>query len=181
MNSRIPSFHKFQNTREVIEDIDRDNNLELHLGTTLSIDIAGLFTILCWITINATKNKNKTHLMSTPKQLFYGAITSELRRFRMLNFQQLLLIRYFNSLTENISWRDVSSPIQDEPFLGLLTDGRQKGPLLLRKICHTYPRMVKPVTVVPYLKKIQKIYELHDTLLELCWLQHFSPEITKFY
>ena len=47
MNSRIPSFHKFQNTREVIEDIDRDNNLELHLGTTLSIDIAGLFTILC--------------------------------------------------------------------------------------------------------------------------------------
>ena len=28
-------------------------------------------------------------------------------------------------------------------------------------------------TVIPYLKKIQKIYESHDTALEFCWHQYF--------
>ena len=27
--------------------------------------------------------------------------------------------------------------------------------------------------VIPYLKKIQKTYELHDTLLDFCWHQRF--------
>ena len=31
------------------------------------------------------------------------------------------------------------------------------------KICHTYPTMMKLGTVIPYLKKIQKIYESRDT------------------
>ena len=35
--------------------------------------------------------------------------------------------------------------------------------LPFRKICHTYPTMMKLGTVIPYLKKIQKIYELRDT------------------
>ena len=35
----------------------------------------------------------------------------------------------------------------------------------LPKICHTYPTIMKPDTVIPYLKKIQKIYESRDTAL----------------
>ena len=30
------------------------------------------------------------------------------------------------------------------------------------KICHRYPTMMKLGTVIPYLKKIQKIYESRD-------------------
>ena len=41
--------------------------------------------------------------------------------------------------------------------------GEQKGPL--PKICHTYPTLMKYDTLVPYLKKIQKIYKSHDTSL----------------
>ena len=32
-------------------------------------------------------------------------------------------------------------------------------------ICHIYPKMMKLGIVMPYLKKIQKIYESRDTLL----------------
>ena len=38
----------------------------------------------------------------------------------------------------------------------------------LPKIGHTYPIIMKLDTVIPYLKKIQKIYESHDTSLEIC-------------
>ena len=34
------------------------------------------------------------------------------------------------------------------------------------KIYHTYPTMMKLGTVIPYLKKIQKLYESRDTPLE---------------
>ena len=44
--------------------------------------------------------------------------------------------------------------------------GGQKGPL--PKICYTYPTMMKLGTVIPYPKKIQKIYESRDTPLEFC-------------
>ena len=43
-------------------------------------------------------------------------------------------------------------------------EGGKKAPL--PKICHTYPTMMKLVTVIPYLKEIQKIYESRDTPLE---------------
>ena len=33
----------------------------------------------------------------------------------------------------------------------------------LSKICHTYPTMMKLATVIPYIKKLKKIYESHDT------------------
>ena len=36
------------------------------------------------------------------------------------------------------------------------------------KVCHTYPTMIKLGTLTPYPKKIQKIYESLDTLLEFC-------------
>ena len=38
----------------------------------------------------------------------------------------------------------------------------------LPKICHAFPTMMKLVTIIPYPKKIQKIYESRDTLLEFC-------------
>ena len=38
----------------------------------------------------------------------------------------------------------------------------------LPKISHTYPTMIKLVTVIPYLKKIQKTFISHDTPLEFC-------------
>ena len=39
---------------------------------------------------------------------------------------------------------------------------------LLPKICHIYPTMMKLRTVIPHLKKIQKIFESHDTPSEFC-------------
>ena len=45
-------------------------------------------------------------------------------------------------------------------------EGRQESPL--PKICHTYPTMMKLGTVMPDLKKLQKLYESRDTPLEFC-------------
>ena len=42
----------------------------------------------------------------------------------------------------------------------------QKEPL--PKICHTYPTVMKLGKVLPYLKKIRKIYESSGTLHEFC-------------
>ena len=50
----------------------------------------------------------------------------------------------------------VFNPIQDGHFAGCSRIGRQKGPL---------PEIW---TVIPYLKKIQKIYESRDIPLDLC-------------
>ena len=36
------------------------------------------------------------------------------------------------------------------------------------KICHTYPVMMNLGTVIPYLEKIQKIYQLRDAHREFC-------------
>ena len=33
--------------------------------------------------------------------------------------------------------------------------------------------MIKPGTVIPYLKKFQKTFKLRDALLKFCWYQHF--------
>ena len=53
----------------------------------------------------------------------------------------------------------------------------EKGPVI--HILHwwkTYPTMMELGTVIPYLKKIQKIYESRDTPPEFCWHQHFFTE-----
>ena len=74
------------------------------------------------------------------------------------------------------------NPIQDGHFWGCskmgVGGGGKKSPLL--KICHTYPAMMKLSTVIPYLKKIPKLYKSRDTPPEFCWHQHFFPEISKF-
>ena len=56
--------------------------------------------------------------------------------------------------------------------------GGQKDPL--PKICHTHSAVMKLGTVIPYLKKIQKIYESRDTPLDSADISIFSPEISKF-
>ena len=48
--------------------------------------------------------------------------------------------------------------------------GDQERPL--PKICHTYPTVMKLGTVIPYLKKIQKIFESRDTPPDFCWHKH---------
>ena len=59
------------------------------------------------------------------------------------------------------------NPIQDGHFRGCSrTAGAKKAPL--PKICHTYPTMMKLGTVIPYLKKIQKIYESRDAPSDFC-------------
>ena len=44
--------------------------------------------------------------------------------------------------------------------------GAKRSPL--PKFCHTYPTVMKLGTVIPYLKKIQKIYESCDTSPDFC-------------
>ena len=39
---------------------------------------------------------------------------------------------------------------------------------ILANICHTYPTTMKLATVIPHLKKIQKLYESRDTPPEFC-------------
>ena len=41
-------------------------------------------------------------------------------------------------------------------------------PAPLPKIRHTYPKMMKLGTVIPYLRKIQKMYKSRDISLEFC-------------
>ena len=48
--------------------------------------------------------------------------------------------------------------------------GGKKVPL--PKTCHTYPTMMKLGTVIPYPKKIQKIYESRDTTLRFSAFFH---------
>ena len=65
------------------------------------------------------------------------------------------------------------NPIQDGPFRSC--SGWWGGPQ--RYYClksATHPAMMKIGTLIPYLKKIQKIYKSCDTPLELCRYQHFS-------
>ena len=59
-------------------------------------------------------------------------------------------------------------PCSGWAFLGLLTDGGQKAPPPLPKICHKYHLMMKLGTVILYLKVIQEIYESRDTPVEFC-------------
>ena len=60
------------------------------------------------------------------------------------------------------------NPTQDGLFGATHGCGEQSPHLHcpVHKICHTHPIMMQLGTVVPYLKKIQKIYESRDRPLE---------------
>ena len=51
------------------------------------------------------------------------------------------------------------NPIQDGHFRACSRMGEDQKAPPVPKICHTYPTMMQPGTVIPYLNKIQKIYE----------------------
>ena len=57
-----------------------------------------------------------------------------------------------------------------------------EGPLWppLPKIPHTYPTMMKLDTVIPYLRKIQKMYNHVTHPLNSADISIFSAEISKF-
>ena len=55
----------------------------------------------------------------------------------------------------------------------------QKAPTF-PKICNTYPAMLKLGTVIPFLKKIQKIYESSNTALEFCCISIFHRKSGSF-
>ena len=52
--------------------------------------------------------------------------------------------------------------------------GTKKAPF--PNICFTYPAVMTLGTVIPYPKKIQRIYKSCDTPLEFYWHQHFFTE-----
>ena len=56
-------------------------------------------------------------------------------------------------------------------FRGCSQMGGQRGPL--PQIFHTYPTMMKLGTVIPYLKKIQKIYKSRNKPCDFRWHKHF--------
>ena len=56
--------------------------------------------------------------------------------------------------------------------------GAKSSPL--PKICHIYPTMMKLGAVIPYLMKIQKIYESRDTPLNSAEICDFHPKSANF-
>ena len=57
--------------------------------------------------------------------------------------------------------------------------GAKKAPLH-PNICHTYPTIMKLGTVIPYLRKIQKIYESREHLVSFANISTFSQKSAYF-
>ena len=89
--------------------------------------------------------------------------------------QLMIYIHYWLLFFKN----DNFNSIQDGPFRSSSRAGGPKRPPL-PKICHTYSTMMKLCTLIPYKKKNQNTGTSHDTPLEFCWHQHFSPGICKY-
>ena len=128
----------------------------------------------------AVENKTGTTLRMSLKMFNGNDLPHEL----LLTTRQKAELRnaFNNNMSTDLklSKAQISKLIQCEEFLGRLL-----GPLLtlfrmgffgaghgwggtLPKICHTYPTMMKLGTVIPYLRKIKKIYKSRDTSLEFC-------------
>ena len=60
-----------------------------------------------------------------------------------------------------IKWEIIKQSEKDKHSAGAPRQELKKDPL--PQICHTYPTMIKLCTIIPYLNKIQKIYESQDT------------------
>ena len=79
--------------------------------------------------------------------------------------EKFILIKIPELLTRKVTLSCLLNPIQDGSFSGCSRMKAEKAPFL--KVCQTCT-MIKPGTVIPYLKKIQKIYESRDTSLDFC-------------
>ena len=85
---------------------------------------------------------------------------------------------YLNKLVDqyNNTHHHSINPIQDRLVWGSSRMERSKSPPPhppLPEICQTYPAMIKLATVIPYPRKIQKLYKSPDTPLDFCWHHHF--------
>ena len=79
--------------------------------------------------------------------------------------ESFILIKFPELLTRKVTSSCFLNPIQDGSFSDCSRMKAGKTPLLkIRQTC----TMIKPGTVIPYLKKIQKIYESRDTSPEFC-------------
>ena len=103
---------------------------------------------------------------------------------KILLFSHLIRIckLVFSGLNFSIKYIQKFNPIQDGLFRGC---SRMGGPFWPppppnSKICRTYPTMMELGTVIPYLRKIQKMYKSCDPFLEFCWHQNFFTGINKF-
>ena len=99
-----------------------------------------------------------------------------LAKLKNLYIQYISIIKKQNSnhgYLQNVVWNTsnitLNNPIDDAPFFQSCSRiwGTKKVPL--PKICLTYPTMMTLDTVIPYPKKIQKIYKSRDAPLEFCW------------
>ena len=97
------------------------------------------------------------------------------------------LVETFVTLQKLFTWAEkvvvlqIINPIQHGLFRGCSRMGAWGGfwpPF--PKIRHTYPTIMKLGIVIPYVRKIQKIFKSRDTCLDFCWHQHFSSEISNF-
>ena len=84
----------------------------------------------------------------------------------------ILIFFHFEELFKACKEQVIINPIQDEHFRYCSRIGGRKKPPLT-KIIDTYPTMMKLGTVIPYLEKIQKIYDSRDTPSEFCWHHNF--------
>ena len=98
----------------------------------------------------------------------------------------LFLAMYFTILGK-IFWPSILiifyylvNPIQDGLFRNCSRMGGGLFAHPLPKICRTYPAMMKLGTVIPYLRKTQKMYKSRETTLSSAGINIFSPEISKF-
>ena len=87
-----------------------------------------------------------------------------------VNFVKCLLDRLYKLFLPYLYFFGIYfNPIQDGLFWGLFTNGGGGGFFAPSpKIRHTYPTVMKLGTVIPYLRKIQKMYKSRDISLEFC-------------
>ena len=100
--------------------------------------------------------------------------TSELAK------KDLLIVAEMYSEDFFYLFRHTFNPIHDWSFRGCSWMEERGKKSSLPKISHTYPTTMKLGTFVPYVKKIQKIYEPRDNHLSSADISIFIPKINKF-
>ena len=93
---------------------------------------------------------------------------------RLINYFCLFQNMLYNK-TIKVSNVIIINPIQDGLFGGCSRMGGGVFLSPLPKIRRTYATIIKLGKVIPYPRKIKKIYQSRDTSLEFCWHQHFFP------
>ena len=92
------------------------------------------------------------------------------------NLKSLIILIHQKRFPEKINIKndqDISLTLFRMGFLRATYGCRGPKRYSIHKIRHTYPTMMKLGTVIPFLKKIQKIYQSRDKSLEFYLRQHF--------